>query len=630
MTVPVITVNGETLEWSEVAGEYVTQREAEGLSLTARYKPPPPPKPPTYSVAWGRAYSAWGGGWTTLGPGMAFPYPNDVQLEGMSQIAGGAGNTAFVCPDGSLYVCGLNYVGTLGQGYVAIPQKPGLLPTKVTGGVPLYPAEAWTKTFIPGALSVRPDGPLGPIVDGKVIAAAGCGGQMFALLDSGRVVGWGGNAYAPLGNGYYGTELEGIYGGGKQVVEAIHKDEEEGHFKPQYAPGYVLENGPPQEGTPLEAVQAIAVGHGVALYLLDNGDVWFSGWLGGLHGAPEKPEELYARPIPEPARAAVKGAIAITCQHQTCLALMPDGTVKAFGTNALGQFGNGKVKKEEGAGTKVGTVEVVPGEALRGVVAISGGEYHSVFLIDDGHVWCCGRNLRGECGQGILSPPGAAFKRPVLVGGMPNVIAIAAAGEPEFGETTIGSPYTLALLSDGTVMGWGGNSQGQLCDGTTEDKPAPVKCQDLSGVIGIAAASTNGKAIIAGASLVEPSMNTIPPEGNDEKGVRVWWTAQDTKAIGWHVKWRHAQPEPLTPEQEALGWYRVRQEPWKTTKLLPAETREYFVPLEPLSWTGTDANASDPPHYPSTLLEITVAEVQAEGKYPGQFQARTIEVDVGS
>ena len=39
--------------------------------------------------------------------------------------------------------------------------------------------------------------------------------------------------------------------------------------------------------------------------------------------------------------------------------------------------------------------------------------------------------------------------------------------------------HTLALLTNGTVMAWGWNADGQLGDGTTEDQSEPVEVSAL-------------------------------------------------------------------------------------------------------------------------------------------------------
>jgi alpha-tubulin suppressor-like RCC1 family protein len=59
-----------------------------------------------------------------------------------------------------------------------------------------------------------------------------------------------------------------------------------------------------------------------------------------------------------------------------------------------------------------------------------------------------------------------------------------------------GYHLTLALMSDGTVKGWGGNSFGQLGDGLRVDATTPVSPVGLSGVAAIAAAGAHAMALL--------------------------------------------------------------------------------------------------------------------------------------
>jgi alpha-tubulin suppressor-like RCC1 family protein len=65
-----------------------------------------------------------------------------------------------------------------------------------------------------------------------------------------------------------------------------------------------------------------------------------------------------------------------------------------------------------------------------------------------------------------------------------------------------GQGHTLALKSDGTVLAWGYNRDGELGDGTNDDSPTPVRVKDfhdptgnLSGVEAIAAGSSHSLAL---------------------------------------------------------------------------------------------------------------------------------------
>jgi alpha-tubulin suppressor-like RCC1 family protein len=104
---------------------------------------------------------------------------------------------------------------------------------------------------------------------------------------------------------------------------------------------------------------------------------------------------------------------------------------------------------------------------------IAAGAYHSLAVRSDGTVWAWGYNRFGQLGDGTILNRTA----PVQVPGLSEVVAVAAGGL-----------HSLAVRSDGTVWAWGNNSAyGQLGDGTTTDRTAPVQVQGLSEVVTVAA-----------------------------------------------------------------------------------------------------------------------------------------------
>ncbi len=84
-----------------------------------------------------------------------------------------------------------------------------------------------------------------------------------------------------------------------------------------------------------------------------------------------------------------------------------------------------------------------------------------------------GANFDGQLGDG--STERTATCR-CAVSGLSGVDAVSA-----------GRDHSLALLSDGTVVGWGDNEEGQLGDGTPTASDVPVPVSGLSGVSAIAA-----------------------------------------------------------------------------------------------------------------------------------------------
>jgi len=93
-----------------------------------------------------------------------------------------------------------------------------------------------------------------------------------------------------------------------------------------------------------------------------------------------------------------------------------------------------------------------------------------------------GANGEGQLGDGTTTGPeecphvfglgsvlGPCSRIPVPVTGLSGVTSVAAGGQrDDFGA------HSLALLSNGTVMAWGGNGSGQLGDGTTASSDVPV------------------------------------------------------------------------------------------------------------------------------------------------------------
>ena len=114
------------------------------------------------------------------------------------------------------------------------------------------------------------------------------------------------------------------------------------------------------------------------------------------------------------------------------------------------------------------------------MVAIAGGDSHSLALKSDGTVWAWGYNGCGQLGDGSTTNR----LTPVQVSGLTGVVAIAGGGS-----------HSLALKSDGTVWAWGCNDYGQLGDGTTTNRLTPVQVSGLTGVVAIAGGGAHSLAL---------------------------------------------------------------------------------------------------------------------------------------
>jgi alpha-tubulin suppressor-like RCC1 family protein len=158
-------------------------------------------------------------------------------------------------------------------------------------------------------------------------------------------------------------------------------------------------------------------------------------------------------------------------EFHTC-AVTRTGIVECWGSNRAGQLGDG---------TRADRRIPVAVNALTGVASIAAGGSFTCARTSAGGVDCWGDNAHGQLGGGAgrSSTPVAVFG---LSGG---VTAISA-----------GAAHACALTTGGAVRCWGANEHGQLGDGTRSDRTTPVSVSDLSsGVIAIAAGGSHTCAV---------------------------------------------------------------------------------------------------------------------------------------
>ena len=108
--------------------------------------------------------------------------------------------------------------------------------------------------------------------------------------------------------------------------------------------------------------------------------------------------------------------------------------------------------------------------------AINSGARHTCALLPNGGVKCWGMNYYGELGDGTTTER----HKPVNVIGLGGGVSTISAGWA----------HTCALMQTGGVMCWGYNDRGQLGDGTTINRYAPVAVTGLAS--GVSAISARG------------------------------------------------------------------------------------------------------------------------------------------
>jgi alpha-tubulin suppressor-like RCC1 family protein len=233
--------------------------------------------------------------------------------------------------------------------------------------------------------------------------------------------------------------------------------------------------------------RVIASGHDHPVAVRQDGTLW----LWGYNGSGQLGDGTTASPRLLPhIVSSLTNVTAADGGASHSLALMANGTVRAWGQNGEGQLGDA---------TTTNRVLPVSVSGLTGVVAVSASMHHSLALKTDGTVRAWGRNVSGQLGDGTTSVRTA----PVTVSGLSNVVAIAT-----------GSEQSYALRSDGTVWAWGYNHVGQLGDGTTTTRTSPVQVSGLTNITALSAGQYHVLALKADGTIWSWGANTYGQLGD--------------------------------------------------------------------------------------------------------------------
>jgi alpha-tubulin suppressor-like RCC1 family protein len=279
----------------------------------------------------------------------------------------------------------------------------------------------------------------------NVVAISATSSNAYAVLGDGRILAWGGHSNGALGN----TTLVEFETRGQPQLET-----------PTPTPVAVR----------FDAVDVSAKSLHV-LALARDGSVW--AWGGGDSG------ELGIGPLPTvnfrgsypsvpkfvpyPVRIPnLENVVAVSAGNQHSLALLKDGTVRAWGHNRYGQIG-------DGTSTNRDAPTLVPG--VRNVVAIAAGAYRSVAVLADGTVMEWGANHVN------LTPRLV----PTLLPGARGIKSVVA-----------GNDHVAAITDTGQIMTWGQDSHYQTGRGRNATTPGLVR-----GIAGVSSVAAGGESTIA-------------------------------------------------------------------------------------------------------------------------------------
>ncbi|MCL2825705.1 MAG: hypothetical protein FWD57_17065, partial [Polyangiaceae bacterium] len=191
------------------------------------------------------------------------------------------------------------------------------------------------------------------------------------------------------------------------------------------------------------------------------------------------------------------GAISITggATH-SCAVMNPQGPL-CWGSNAFGQLGDSTTTQSLVPVAVVGLDE--------DLAAVSAGDNHTCGITSGGDVFCWGQNTLGQLGDGSTDPRTSPTK--VMEIGA-RAIAISA-----------GAMHTCVLTENGTVKCWGGNSNGQIGNGTTSNQLVAVEVSALgSGIHAVSAGQNHTCAQTASRTVKCWGANTMGQLGSGSSG----------------------------------------------------------------------------------------------------------------
>ena len=209
---------------------------------------------------------------------------------------------------------------------------------------------------------------------------------------------------------------------------------------------------------------SITLGGDHTCALLSTGSVkcWGLNDLGQLGDGTTTSRSLPVDVLVSLGGSPLTGVTAISAGTSHTCALLSTGSVKCWGYNGDGEFGNGTTTNSS---LPVDVLVSLGGSPLTGVSAITANGYHTCALLSTSALKCWGDNWAGSIGDGTTASRS-----------LPTDVLVSLGGSPLTGVSavTASTSFTCALLATGRVKCWGYNGDGELGDGTTTDRSLPT------------------------------------------------------------------------------------------------------------------------------------------------------------
>ena len=365
-------------------------------------------------------------------------------------------------------------------------------------------------------------------------AISAAGTHSLALLSNNTVEAWGSNEYGELGNGILNPNERTNKKGEKESTMVGS-----GSAEPKLVPE-------------LTGVVAIASGGGSNFALLEDGQLmaWGENDVGQL-GIGEKGPEICktgvgevrcsTRPRPVDLAGLPEGVkvTALSAGAKSVYALLSNHEVRAWGSNANGELGNGSTTDS------VAPVEVsnLIGQSgnLAGVTQVSGGSTFALALLEGGEVAAWGSNSHGQLGTTSSEEckQEACSERPTLNTALEKSTAVSA-GEFGFGlATNATSVLSFGRNSPWGLLGNGNPSSPEQCgtEGSAgHEEPlwcsrTPLTIKGLGPVSSVAAGEQSNIAVLQSGEAPPPLLSITPEVG----ALKVYWRFA---ASEYRLRWK--------------------------------------------------------------------------------------------
>ncbi|MCL2862085.1 MAG: leucine-rich repeat protein [Firmicutes bacterium] len=259
------------------------------------------------------------------------------------------------------------------------------------------------------------------------------GNHSFSIDEQGNLWAWGNNYFGQLGDGYFGQLQDGTIVGRSSPIQ--------------------INSG--RLGNAKVISISSSASHSLAIDEFGNIWAWGNNNWGQLGNG-----TTMRSPIPLQISAGMRFTNVLAGDGNS-FALDAQGNLWAWGLNNFGQLGNGTTES-----SLFPTIVNTAGRINNArVVSVSTGTNHSLAIDEFGNLWAWGSNANGRLGDGTAM-------------GRTSPVRINTAGRinnARIVSISAGNGHSLAIDEFGNLWAWGLNSYGQLGDGTTTSRNSPVQ-----------------------------------------------------------------------------------------------------------------------------------------------------------